>query len=449
MNREYSGPAPAGTAAASRANGGNAEGRVMISIRGLTKEYRIGQIGYGTLNKDLQSWWAKVRGKQDPNVRIGQEKRLTGGRLSALRDIDLDVRQGECVGIIGGNGAGKSTLLKLISRVSAPTRGTIDLYGRVTSMLEVGTGFHGEMTGRENIYLNGAILGMNRREIDSKLEEIIAFSEVRDFIDTPVKRYSSGMYVKLAFSVASHLDSEIVIMDEVLAVGDAAFQKKCIAKMRNAAKDEARTVLYVSHNMETVRELCDRCIVLSEGQIVYDGDVEQAITYYHKYLRLANDPGIKVGAIARRDRDLTGICRMTDLHVENQAARSDDTLRFALNVESTEARDDLCLRMTVCSGPGSIVGMAASKAFRVNAGDNHCRFAFPVFPLEAGSYLCDLTLFSYDGTTQTRHDNLRKVLEFQVESAQLYSGKQWTQRNWGSVRLSEIRIEGMDDGNQA
>ena len=198
----------------------------------------------------------------------------------ALNGIDLTIYQGEAVGIIGSNGAGKSTLLKLLSKVTSPTEGEIDIYGRIASMLEVGTGFNGELTGRENVYMNGAILGMTKQEIDAKMEEIIEFSEVREFIDTPVKRYSSGMFVKLAFSVAAHLDSEIMIMDEVLAVGDVAFQKKCLEKMKYVANKEGRTVLYVSHNMNTIRKLCDRCIVLDKGKVVYQGDVESAISVY-------------------------------------------------------------------------------------------------------------------------------------------------------------------------
>ena len=197
--------------------------------------YKLGQIGGGSLQADLQSWWARKRGKEDPNSLIGQEQRLLGKTFMALNGIDLTVYKGEALGIIGSNGAGKSTMLKLLSRVTAPTVGEIDIYGRIASMLEVGTGFNGEMTGRENVYMNGAILGMTKAEIDAKMEDIIEFSEVREFIDTPVKRYSSGMYVKLAFSVAAHLDSEIMIMDEVLAVGDMAFQKKCLDKMREAA----------------------------------------------------------------------------------------------------------------------------------------------------------------------------------------------------------------------
>lgn len=255
---------------------------VAIRLSGVKKMYKLGQIGGGTLQADLQSWWARVRGKEDPNSMIGTDQRLVGKTFMALNGVDLTIYQGEAVGIIGSNGAGKSTMLKLLSRVTAPTEGDIDIYGRIASMLEVGTGFNTEMTGRENVYLNGAILGMTRAEIDAKMEKIIAFSEVRDFIDTPVKRYSSGMYVKLAFSVAAHLDSEIMIMDEVLAVGDMAFQKKCLGKMREAAKQEGRTVLYVSHNMNTIRQLCDRCIVLDQGKVIFDGDVEEAIQIYMK-----------------------------------------------------------------------------------------------------------------------------------------------------------------------
>lgn len=253
---------------------------VAIQVSGVKKMYRLGQIGGGTLQADLQSWFARVRGKEDPNTKIGEGERIKGQTFMALNGIDLTIYQGEAVGIIGSNGAGKSTLLKLLSRVTAPTEGEIDIYGRIASMLEVGTGFNGELTGRENVYMNGAILGMTKQEIDAKMEQIIEFSEVRDFIDTPVKRYSSGMFVKLAFSVAAHLDSEIMIMDEVLAVGDMAFQKKCLTKMREAAKRDGRTVLYVSHNMNTIRQLCDRCVVLDKGKVVFEGGVDDSIRVY-------------------------------------------------------------------------------------------------------------------------------------------------------------------------
>uniref|UniRef100_UPI00405774E3 ABC transporter ATP-binding protein n=1 Tax=Candidatus Electronema sp. TaxID=2698783 RepID=UPI00405774E3 len=256
----------------------------VIQIEGLWKEYRLGVIGHGTLTRDLQSWWARVRGKEDPNSKIqpilaGQEKQIEGDRFWALRDINLEVKEGEILGIIGRNGAGKSTLLKLLSRVTAPTKGQIKIKGRIASLLEVGTGFHPELTGRENIFMNGAILGMSKQEIKSKLDEIINFSGVEKFIDTPVKRYSSGMYVRLAFAVAAHLEPEILVVDEVLAVGDAEFQKKCLGKMEEVSK-EGRTVLFVSHNMGAIRKLCSQATVFLNGQITLNSDVYSAVEKY-------------------------------------------------------------------------------------------------------------------------------------------------------------------------
>ena len=258
----------------------NTEREPVIQITGLKKQYRLGQIGGGTLTADLQSWWARVRGKEDPNLPIGTDTRLFGQTFMALNGVDLTVYKGEALGIIGRNGAGKSTLLKILSRITAPTEGEIKFKGRIASMLEVGTGFNGEMTGRENIYMNGSILGMTKAEVDAKLDQIIEFSECGEFIDTPVKRYSSGMFVKLAFAVAAHLDSEIMVMDEVLAVGDMKFQQKCLGKMSDVAGQEGRTVLYVSHNMSTIRQLCTRCVVLDKGRVVFDGNVEDAIAIY-------------------------------------------------------------------------------------------------------------------------------------------------------------------------
>ena len=252
---------------------------LMVKIDHVSKQYKLGQIGGTTLRDELQRFYAKIKGKDDPTKRIGTKDYNKGETFLALDDVSFEVKKGEAIGIIGHNGAGKSTLLKLITRVTAPTRGSIGLNGRVASMLEVGTGFHPELTGRENIYMNGAILGMTKKEIDAKMEDIIEFSECRQFIDTPVKRYSSGMYVKLAFSVAANLDAEIMIMDEVLAVGDMAFQGKCINKMKEIAQS-GRTILYVSHNMNTIRQLCNRCVVLDKGHLRYDGDVEKAIAYY-------------------------------------------------------------------------------------------------------------------------------------------------------------------------
>ena len=255
---------------------------VMIKVENLKKIYRLGQYGYGTLSADFQSWIAKIKGKKDPNSLLSlDDMNAPKDILTVLNGIDFEVKKGEVLGILGRNGAGKSTLLKLLTRITAPSEGTICLNGKVASMLEVGTGFTAEMTGRENIYMNGTILGMKKAEIDSKIDEIIKFSECEKFIDTPVKRYSSGMYVKLAFAVAAHLDSDILIMDEVLAVGDIKFQKKCIKKMLELVHSQNRTVLYVSHNMNTVKALCSRCMVLNQGKIIFDGDVDEGIKLYN------------------------------------------------------------------------------------------------------------------------------------------------------------------------
>jgi len=257
-------------------------GNWAVQIDDLWKQYRLGVIGHGALYRDLQSWWARKRGKEDPNTPIGfrQADPVEGGdRFWALREIGLEIGHGETVGIIGKNGAGKSTLLKVLSRVTAPTRGEVRLNGRVASLLEVGTGFHPELTGRENIYLNGAILGMRKDEISRKFDEIVDFSGVATFIDTPVKRYSSGMYVRLAFAVAAHLEPEILLVDEVLAVGDAEFQKKCLGKMGDVAR-EGRTVLFVSHNMAAVRNLCARSILLEDGRVTIDGPSEDTVDRY-------------------------------------------------------------------------------------------------------------------------------------------------------------------------
>jgi lipopolysaccharide transport system ATP-binding protein len=244
----------------------------VIKVESLSKIYRLGQIGTGTLSHDLNVWWAKLRGKTNPLLKVGETDygNRDGEVLWALRKVSFSVKQGEVLGIIGRNGAGKSTLLKILARVTAPTEGSIKVKGRIASLLEVGTGFHPDLTGRENIYLNGAILGMSRKEIDRKFDEIVDFAEIGKFIDTPVKRYSSGMYVRLAFAVAAHLEPEILVVDEVLAVGDTAFQKKCLGKMGDVAK-QGRTVMFVSHNMQAISGLCSSTILLDSGRIMgYD-----------------------------------------------------------------------------------------------------------------------------------------------------------------------------------
>src|SRR3990167_4874393 len=261
---------------------GNSE--VVIKVENLWKQYRYGTISHATMKKDLQSWWARFRGKPDPNslITLSHAQNLMQeppDRFWALKDITFDVKQGEILGIIGKNGAGKSTLLKIMSRVTTPTKGLVKIKGCVACLLEVGTGFHPELTGRENIYLNGAILGMSNAEIKRKFDEIVDFAGVEEFIDTPVKRYSSGMHIRLGFSVAAHLDPEILLVDEVLAVGDAEFQKKCLGKMSEVSR-VGRTVFFVSHNMLAVRKLCTKAVLLDHGKNICLEDTSSVIERY-------------------------------------------------------------------------------------------------------------------------------------------------------------------------
>ncbi len=327
----------------------NIERETVIEIDNVKKQYRLGTIGGGTLKGDLQSWWARVRHKEDPNIKIGAKVYAKNEKFMALNGVSFKVRKGETIGLIGGNGAGKSTLLKLLSRVTAPTEGEIRVKGKISSMLEVGTGFHPELTGRENIYLNGAILGMHRKEVDERIEDIIEFSECRQFIDTPVKRYSSGMFVKLAFSVAAHLDADIMLMDEVLAVGDMAFQKKCIDKMVSVARDEGKTIIYVSHNMQTIRQLCSRCIVLRKGEVIFNGDVEDGINIYLRNdevtAKLFNDFSDK-----HRFNFLTDKVLMDSLEVLDKETcyfKDDEKVRFRLRMHCDEDVPALSFRMMI------------------------------------------------------------------------------------------------------
>ncbi len=257
---------------------------VVIHVENVSKQYRLGQVGRKTINQDVNRWWHKVRGKEDPYLKIGEEndrtKKGSSEYVWALKDINFEVKRGEVLGIIGRNGAGKSTLLKILSKVTSPTTGSIKIKGRIASLLEVGTGFHPDLSGRDNIFLNGAILGMNKREIQNKFDEIVDFAGIERYIDTPVKRYSSGMYVRLAFAVAAHLDPDILIVDEVLAVGDAEFQKKCLGKMKDVSVKDGRTVLFVSHNMEAISRLCDEAIVLLKGGITFSGSGDTCISHY-------------------------------------------------------------------------------------------------------------------------------------------------------------------------
>jgi lipopolysaccharide transport system ATP-binding protein len=310
----------------------------VIKVENLSKRYRLGVINRDMLYKDLQSRWAKFRGKEDPNAPIGlkHDKRLEhGDEFWALRNVDLEVKEGEILGIIGRNGAGKSTLLKILSQITAPTEGRIKVKGRIASLLEVGTGFHPELTGRENVFLNGAILGMTRKEVRSKFDEIVAFAEIDEFIDTPVKRYSSGMYVRLAFAVAAHLDPEILIVDEVLAVGDAGFQKKCLGKMKDVSRRQGRTVLFVSHNMASIRQLCSRAVCLDDGQVACDGPSDEII---EEYLSAAQRNRQTLSAVSSPDGNLTvKLAKITNQRGEDTTSfRPGDAMNLEIQIEARE-----------------------------------------------------------------------------------------------------------------
>lgn len=418
-----------------------------IKIEHVSKQYRLGAIGGGTLKGDLQSWWAHVRGKEDPNSIVGSKTDIRiGEKFLALDDINLEVKKGEAIGIIGRNGAGKSTLLKLLSRVTAPTEGKISIDGRIASMLEVGTGFHPELTGRENIYMNGAILGMTRAEIDKKFDQIVEFSEVAKFIDTPVKRYSSGMYVKLAFSVAAHLDSEIMIMDEVLAVGDMAFQKKCLERMRTAAKEEGRTVLYVSHNMNTIRQLCDRCVVLDHGKIVFDGDVERAIAVYSGNDNDSLPVFYDLRDTPRPSSQHGGRIRIVGFHfLDKEMAQFDvsEKMRFSVLFRANETIDELKFYFVIIGGSGTVVGTTQSfcQALNVVQGREYSvEGSIDISNLTEGRYYFQLDVFSDDH--EGRHwsyDHPISDITFEVYDS-TPSGLVWQPQYFGLVKLNPIEI---------
>ena len=420
-----------------------------ISIQNVSKAYRLGVIGHGTLREDLQSWWAKMRGKEDPNRIIGSKEAIEGDTLWALRDVNFDVEQGSVWGIIGANGAGKSTLLKILSRVTAPTSGQIKVRGRVASLLEVGTGFHPELTGRENIFLNGAILGMTKAEVKKKFDEIVAFSEIEKFIDTPVKRYSSGMYVRLAFAVAAHLDPEILVVDEVLAVGDAAFQKKCLGKMGAVAKD-GRTVLFVSHNMGAVRNLCQMGLVLGNGRIRSIGKAEDQVSFYLKNLERRTEEDVG----HRKDRSGDGRVRLMGIQIKDLATGSIGTacagnpVEFAFSCERT-VQEPLSFGI----GFSCFHGTSGEKIFHNDSlqqnifyseippkGKISCKV--PRLPLPPGHYSLDAIIY-YLGNRVA--DHVQSAITFDVcdgdffhagKQGNLWGGLVYIDSEWDRVRTA-------------
>lgn len=418
----------------------------VIKIENLKKKYRLGMIGSGTLTADLQSWWAKKTGKEDPNRKI-DEKEQTNKEFWALNGINLEVKAGETLGIIGANGAGKSTLLKILSRVTAPTEGEVKIKGRISSMLEVGTGFHGELTGRENIYLNGAILGMSRSEVDKKMEDIIEFSECRKFIDTPVKRYSSGMYVKLAFSVAAHLDSEILVMDEVLAVGDMKFQEKCLGKMGDVADKEGRTVLYVSHNMNTIQQLCSRCVVLDKGRIIYDGDVEEAIRIYMGTVK-ESPVDVDLSEMERAEEHAGRVAfmkRLLVLDAESSVFNRDSIMRFRLSFTTELDNPKLYLRAILHYADGTPVTMVTTKESFSAKKDEEQSIVFRLDSkyIVPGKYTLSLILYEVNQFGTYRNcDGVKDAFCFEIKAEEDYAHRmEWSHRYWGHVSLGELLIE--------
>ncbi len=417
---------------------------IALKIENVSKEYRLGAIGGTSLREEVNRFLEKRKMKKHPELYQNELKR--GEKFLALDNISLEIKKGEAIGIIGHNGAGKSTLLKLLSRVTGPTSGTIKYNGRISSMLEVGTGFHGELTGRENIYMNGAILGMSKAEVDAKMEQIIEFSEVRQFIDTPVKRYSSGMYVKLAFSVAAHLDSEIMIMDEVLAVGDINFQQKCLNKMKAVAKEEGRTVLYVSHNMATIRHLCSRCIVLNKGHLLFDGDVESAINIYSS----KNEMMKKVYDLStfKRSTELTNECRMLHIDVPKGEIDLAEKLKFIIHMDSQIENKNITIRFVIYRTNSSVVGTAYSKLFALFQGENIIDFEFNTRGLMSGNYYVSIILCRCDNEMQQRIDCVDKAFLFRINESTIYHYVRWINDGWGSVKFEDITVKEQQSYNK-
>ena len=397
--------------------------KVVIKAENISKQYRLGLVGTGTVRDDMKRWWYKVRGKEDPFLKIGEANdRSSKGESDyvwSLRDINFEINQGDSVGIIGRNGAGKSTLLKILSQVTQPTTGKIYTKGRIASLLEVGTGFHPEMTGRENIYLNGAILGMRKHEITRKFDEIVAFSGVERYIDTPVKRYSSGMYVRLAFAVAAHLESEILIVDEVLAVGDAEFQKKCLGKMNDVSKGEGRTVLFVSHNMAAVKSLCTRGIVLENGTVVFAGGIDESINRYLKTPLISND----LTKIKERSGDKKII--FTDITVygddKSLQASSGSQLNIEIKFENKNeiALDRMVFDMGIEDDFGQRICWLSSSLIsnKSRVSPNQINVKFPINRINEGQFYITLYI-TVDGKCADWIDN---AFMFEIDRGDYYN----------------------------
>lgn len=401
--------------------------QVILKAENVGKEYILGTVSGRTLRDAVMEKFHGEKAEKKHNQ-----------RFVALNKVSFEVCRGETVGLIGPNGAGKSTLLKLISRITAPSQGKIYLDGRVSSMLEVGTGFHQELTGRENIYLNGSILGMSRQEIDRKMDSIIEFSECQAFIDTPVKRYSSGMYVKLAFSVAAHLESEIMIMDEVLAVGDMKFQQKCLNKMKEIAENEGRTILYVSHNMDTIHQLCRRCLVLNQGTLIFDGDVDEATRIYlGKELRTEVSVDfsqvLRPGWLGRDDIRLI----WAEYPGRKEPVVRDEELTVLLRWKCNAPVEKMGLRVEIMDETRKpFATRVFYDIFSGEAGEqSEGLFRLDMTHVMNGTYMTYYTLFCVDGYRQSVDLDCVRGLDFVVKKEEETSSLQWKNTSWGNIQL--------------
>jgi lipopolysaccharide transport system ATP-binding protein len=408
--------------------------KTVIQVENLSKAYQIGQIGTGTISRDIERFWTtKILGKDDPFLKIGEsnDRSIKGESdiVWSLRDINFEINQGDAVGIIGKNGAGKSTLLKLLSRVTSPTTGEIKVKGRIASLLEVGTGFHPELSGRENIYLNGAILGMRKKEISRKLDEIIDFSGVERYIDTPVKRYSSGMYVRLAFAVAAHLESEILIVDEVLAVGDAEFQKKCLGKMGDISKGEGRTVLFVSHNMAAVKSLCQRGILLENGLIKSIGDINLVM---NSYSMIIDSKESKVFFDEKTKRSGSKNIEFLSLEISNQydtltqeySIGDNLNVRYRIRNNSNESKSEVAIQIKTADEMPLFHIMARDSNYEMQHSHQEEEYTVCIKDLRLfpGTYI--ISLVTANTTGHQIYDLIENALTFQI-----IDGGTYTQRN--------------------
>ena len=402
---------------------------IAIEFEHVSKQYRLGLVSTGTLSHDINRWWqTAILRREDPYLKIGdvndRASRATSDYVWALRDIDFKVEEGDVVGIIGKNGAGKSTLLKLLSKVTAPTTGMIRARGRIASLLEVGTGFHQEMTGRENIYMNGAILGMTKQEITSKLDEIVDFSGCEKYIDTPVKRYSSGMTVRLGFAVAAFLDPEILVVDEVLAVGDAEFQKKAIGKMKDVSQGQGRTVLFVSHNMASIRSLCKTGILLEKGQIAYMGDVDTAITLY-----LTNsDANLEGTPLAeRKDRKGNGRCKFTSVYFEKEgnaiaSVAMGESVVLKICIEADQNIEKAEVMFSIYNSYAVLITSSNSRfamkdVLSLKKGKNWFEVKYDSLPISCGQYSINVRI--WDGNEKDM-DWVEKAYTFEIIESDIY-----------------------------